>query len=134
MKPVAANPAVTITKLIDTLAPAAQLEDKSVLTHQIGQLLAKIQRKGRNLTTEQEEQFTAMTGAKSYADYVRDLAEQEYIAIRDRLIKDRDAFSFLENYIRPGRPQVVSDAIDEVTYHGQEYGNAQQRADKLLQG
>ena len=132
MKPVVANPAATITKLIDTLVPEAQSEDKSVLTHQIDQLLAKIQRKGRNLTTEQEQQFMAMTGAKSYADYARDLAEQDDKTARDRLIKDRAAFSYLENYIRPGRPQVVSDATDEVTYHVQGYGNAQQRPEDYL--
>lgn len=132
MKPVVANPAATITKLIDTLVPEAQSEDQSVLTHQIDQLLAKIQRKGRNLTTEQEQQFMAMTGAKSYADYARDLAEQDDTTARDRLIKDRAAFSYLENYIRPGRPQVVSEATDEVTYHGQEYGNGQKRPQDYL--
>lgn len=132
MKPVVANPAATITKLIDTLVPEAQSEDQSVLTHQIDQLLAKIQRKGRNLTTEQEQQFMAMTGAKSYADYARDLAEQDDKTARDRLIKDRAAFSYLENYIRPGRPQVVSEATDEVTYHGQEYGNGQKRPQDYL--
>lgn len=132
MKPVVANPAATITKLIDTLVPEAQSEDKSVLTHQIDQLLAKIQRQGRNLTTEQEQQFMAMTGAKSYADYAHDLAEQDDKTARDRLIKDRAAFSYLENYIRPGRPQVVSDATDEVTYHVQGYGNAQQRPEDYL--
>lgn len=130
MKPVAANPQITISGLIDTL-PAT--EEKNVLNYQIGQLMAKIQRKGHNLTSEQEKQFAAMTGAKSYEDYVHGLTGQDDAAIRDKLLKDREAFRYLESYIRPEKPMLVSDAKDEVIYNEQGYGNAQQRPEDYLE-
>ncbi len=134
MKPVAANPNITITQLIDTLPQNGEkAESEAVLTHQIAQILAKIQRKGRTITAEQEKQFAAMTGAKSYADYIHDLAGQEENTIRAKLLKDKEAFSFLENVIRPGMAQVVSDAEDEVLYHGQEYGNEGRRPEDYLE-
>ena len=131
MKPVVANPAATISGLIDTLMETAD-DDKAVLTHQIEQLLAKIQRKGRKLTKEQEEQFTAMTGSKTYADYVKRLSEQECENAKAQLIKDKAAFRFLESYVQPQRPVIVSDKKDKITYHGKAYGTGQQRPEDYL--
>ena len=131
MKPVVANPAATISGLIDTLTEEAET-DKDVLTHQIEQLLAKIQRKGRRLTKEQEEQFTAMTGSQTYADYVRQLAEQDSETAKAKLIKDKAAFRFLESYVQPQRPVIVSDKKDKVTYHRKVYGTEQQRPEDYL--
>ena len=131
MKPVVANPAATISGLIDTLMETAD-DDKAVLTHQIEQLLAKIQRKGRKLTKEQEEQFTAMTGSKTYADYVKRLAEQDCENAKAQLIKDKAAFRFLESYVQPQRPVIVSDKKDKITYHGKAYGTGQQRPEDYL--
>lgn len=132
MKPVVANPKTSISDLLDTLAEEKP-NDEAVIRHQIGQILAKIQRKGRRLTDEQEEQFKAMTGAKSYAAYVHDLAEKNNEAVREKLIKDREAFRYLESYIPPERPMVVSDAPDEVVYNGQGYGNGQQKPEDYLE-
>ena len=133
MKPVVANPTATISSLIDTLEPVAEATDaENVLTHQIGQILAKMQRKGRNLTAKQEEQFMAMTGAKSYAAYVQDLAGQDVSHVREKLLKDRLAFAFLESYARPEKPLVISEKTDEVIYHGKQYGNGQQRPEDYL--
>ncbi len=131
MKPVVANPAATISGLIDTLTEAAD-DDKAVLTHQIEQLLAKIQRKGRKITKDQEEQFTAMTGSKTYADYVKRLAEQDCENAKTQLIKDKAAFRFLESYVQPQRPIIVSDKKDKITYHGKAYGAGQQRPEDYL--
>lgn len=130
MKPVVANPTSTFTQLLDGLEV---IEDEKQTENQIQQIIAKLQRKKRNMDGKAMEHFISMTGGMDPSQFIADLGHRSVSDARDRLLAQRELFQLLqERKANGGRPVVVSDAEDELLSHTRGYGKADQRPEDYL--
>src|SRR5699024_27834 len=70
MKPVVTNPTTTFTQLLDGLE---EVEDKEVISAQISQIIAKLQRKKRRMDSKTMEQFISMTNGMDPTQFIIDI-------------------------------------------------------------
>ena len=129
MKPVTSNPAIKLSKLIDSLA---ETEDKEkVLQYQLNQILAKIHRKEARLSKEKADYFASMTGV-TLKKYAAMLKQSNSSAAKERLLADRDIFVELERqketYVNP---VVIDPTPDGVIETGRGYGEGQKPKDYI---
>lgn len=130
MKPVVANPSASFTQLLDVLDA---VEDEKQVEYQIQQIIAKLQRKKRNMDNATTEHFISMTGGKDPAQFIADLEHQPVAQAKEYLSAQRALFAMLqEKRANGGRPVVVSDKEDELLSHTRGYGRADQRPEDYL--
>ncbi|MFR6272580.1 type I restriction-modification system endonuclease [Blautia sp.] len=129
MKPVVSNPTTTFTQLLDGLEV---MEDEKQVQNQINQIVAKLQRKKRNMTPQAMEHFVSMTGGLDPTQFIVEIEHQKPEAARNRLLAYRDLFQMLQQS-KPngGKPIVVSDKEDELLTHERGYGNGSRPEDYL---
>ena len=129
MKPVVANPTTTITQLLDGLE---ELKDEEQIKQQINQIIAKLQRKKRNMSEKTKEHFVSMTNGKDPTQFINEIEHKSPAAAKEQLLVQRDLFKMLEEtHANGSRPVVTSDAKDELTGHTRGYGNADKPQDYL---
>ena len=130
MKPVAVNPSVTFSQLLDGLEV---LDDEKQLEYQISQIVAKLQRKRRSIDEQTMEHFISMTGGKNPAQFIAELTQQPTAAARELLSGKRELFELLDNvHHSGGRPVVISEEEDELLTHTRGYGKNEQRPEDYL--
>lgn len=130
MKPVVTNPTTSFDQLLDGLKI---LEDDKQIENQINQIIAKIQRKKRNLDKSTLEHFSSITGGKTPDQFISDIKKADPESAKKHLLECRDLFAILQTH-KPngGKPVVISDEEDELLSHTRGYGkNDQQPADYL---
>lgn len=71
MKPVVASPTVSFAQLLEGLEA---MEDPAHVQNQVSQIIAKLQRRRRNLDSLMLEHFASMTGGLDPAQFIADLA------------------------------------------------------------
>lgn len=129
MKPVVANPTTTITQLLDGLE---ELKDEEQIKQQINQIIAKLQRKKRNMSEKTKKHFVSMTNGKDPTQFINEIEHKSPAAAKEQLLVQRDLFKMLEEtHANGSRPVVISDAKDELTGHTRGYGNADKPQDYL---
>lgn len=129
MKPVVANPTTTITQLLDGLE---ELKDEEQIKQQINQIIAKLQRKKRNMSEKTKKHFVSMTNGKDPTQFINEIEHKSPAAAKEQLLAQRDLFKMLEEtHANGSRPVVISDAKDELTGHTRGYGNADKPQDYL---
>ena len=130
MRPVVANPTATFTQLLDGLEV---IEDEKQAENQIQQIIAKLQRKKRNMDGKTMEHFISMTGGMDPSQFIADLEQCPVVDARNRLLAQRELFRLLqEKKANGGRPVVVSNAEDELVSHTRGYVKADQRPEDYL--
>ena len=129
MKPVVVNPTSSFSQLLDGLEV---LEDDKQIQNQIDQIIAKLQRKKKNMTTETVEHFQSMTNGLKPDQWIEQLKQQSVEMARNTVLAQRDLFQLLQAS-RPngGRAVVVSDAEDELISHTRGYGRSSRPEDYL---
>lgn len=129
MKPVVANPSASFSQLLDGLEI---MEDPAHIQNQVGQIIAKLQRRRRNLDSQVLEHFTSMTGGMDPARFIENLAGRSPEDAKQELLAHRDLFVLLQGS-RPagGNPVVISDAPDELVSHTRGYGGGSRPEDYL---
>lgn len=129
MKPVVANPSTSFGQLLDGLEV---LEEERRVKSQIDQIIAKLQRKKRNLDSKTMEHFASMTGGMDPTQFIRQLEQEPPQQARNRILAHRDLFELLEETrSNGGRPVVISDAPDELVSHTRGYGTGSRPEDYL---
>ena len=129
MKPVVVNPSTTFDQLLDGLEV---LEDEKQLQSQIDQIVAKLQRKKRNMDKEAVEYFKDMTGGFDPTQLIVEIEKQSPCDARNRLLTYRDLFRMVQQSRNTlGRTVVVSDAEDELLSHERGYGKGSRPEDYL---
>ena len=129
MKPVVANPATTISQLLDGLEV---MEDEKQVQYQIGQIVARMQRKKRNMSGTAMEHFLSMTGGKDPTQVIQELQSVSPEEGRKRILAYADAIRMLQDIrTRGGRPVVVSEEQDELISHERGYGKGSRPEDYL---
>ena len=130
MKPVVANPATTFTQLLDSLQG---MEDEAHVQNQINQVIAKLQRKKKNIDSKTMEHFIDMSGGMDPTQFVVDLQNRKLEDAKKRLLAYYDLFKMLqESKTNGGRPVVISDKEDELISHTRGYGNQDARPEDYL--
>ena len=129
MKPVVANPSTTFTQLLDGLEV---LDDEKRVQYQIDQIIAKLQRKKRNMDSKTREHFISMTGGEDPTQFIMDIQKRRTEDARNRLLGLRDMFKMLqEAKTNGGHTVVISDAEDELLEHSRGYGTGSKPEDYL---
>ncbi len=132
MKPVVADPSLTLGQLADTLDHMA--EDRAApqrLKSQMEQILAKLQRILRRIDPEALADFQTLSGGETVQEFIDALKGQSPEACRKRLAARRSLLAFLdENRHRP-RKQLISTHEDHLHSHTRGYGDAQKPEDYL---
>ena len=129
MKPVVVNPATSFTQLLDGLS---EINDDKQVEQQINQIIAKLQRKKRNMSPKVMDYFISMTDGKDPSQFIMEIKKSDVQEAKNSLLKYRDVFKMLQETKANGfRSVVVSDAEDILTEHSRGYGNAEKPEDYL---
>ena len=132
MKPVVQSTAATFD---DLLAGLDALETEEQLKNQIDLIVAKIQRKKRNLSKDDIDHFIDICGGLDVTQYIEKISSmtktdlqkaKEYIKSNTRLFEILERRSY-----PPYRPVVLSLHEDEVKYHARGYGQGRTPQDYL---
>ena len=143
MKPVVANPSLTFAQLLTQLE---QMEDDKQIEYQISQIVAKLQRKRRNIDENTMEHFIDLAGGKDPSGVITSLRKGNKILIDALNLEDEaitsssqeqkqramDYAEALKLLDRPkSKPIVISTAEDELVSHERGYGEGQKPEDYL---
>ena len=129
MKPVVANPTTTFTQLLEGLEV---MEDEKQVQHQINQIVAKLQRKKRNMSSKTLEHFISMTGGQDPTQFIVDIQRQNPEDAKKRLLAYADMFKMLQQTKANGnKPVVISNEEDELLEHTRGYGKGEKPEDYL---
>ena len=130
MKPVVANPTATFDQLLEGLKT---VEDEKQVENQINQIIAKLQRKKRNLNSTTLEHFASMTGGMTPEQFIADIKKRPAEDARNRLLANEALFALLQAH-KPngGKPVVISNEEDELISHTRGYGKNDQRPEDYL--
>lgn len=129
MKPVVTNPSTSFEDLMKGLKVAATDEQ---LAYQIDLIVAKLQRKRRNISKKALEQFENLTGGKDLGAFAEHLNSSTIKEAAAELLGHREAFSVLDKD-RPHSksPRIIDDHPDVVIDHTRGYGEGQKPEDYL---
>lgn len=129
MKPVVANPAASFAQLLEGLEV---LQDDKQVKNQINQIVAKLQRRKRNMDSRTMEHFISMTGGKDPTQFIAELQNRKPEEAKKQLLACKDVFEMLQQ-TRPngGRKLVISDQEDELLSHTRGYGSSDRPEDYL---
>ncbi|GAB3552256.1 type I restriction-modification system endonuclease [Spirosoma fluminis] len=128
MKPVVVNPNVTFEQLMTEL-PLIDSDDRAQT--QLEQLIAKMQRKKRRMTAEQEQRFTYNAGGKTPDELIRSLQTQPLTQSRTQIATLSTLWRYLDELKSVGTRVYVSDHEDELLAMETGYGIASKPADYL---
>lgn len=129
MKPVVTNPSTSFEDLIKGLEVATTDEQ---LAYQINLIVAKLQRKRRNISQKALERFANLTGGKDLGAFAEHLNSSTIKVGTAELLEHREAFSVLDkdrSYSKSSR--IIDDHPDEVIDHTRGYGEGQKPEDYL---
>lgn len=129
MKPVVTNPSTSFEDLMKGLEVAATDEQ---LAYQIDLIVAKLQRKRRNVSKKALEQFVYLTGGKDLGVFAEHLNSSTIKEATAELLGHREAFSVLDkDKTHRKRPVVIDNHEDELIDHTRGYGEGQKPEDYL---
>lgn len=129
MKPVVANPSTTLPQLMDGLEV---MDDEEQIQYQINQILARMQRKNKNIPEKTLDYFKTLAEGKTPAQVISDVKGQDPTEAKKRLLKYAEAIKMMQEIrINGDRPVVISDEEDELVSHERGYGNSTKPEDYL---
>lgn len=129
MKPVVVNPTTSFTQLLDGLA---EINEDKQIEQQITQIIAKLQRKKRNMSAKTMEHFNSMTDGKDPSQFILEIEQLNVQEAKKRLLDYRDLFKMLQETKANGsRSVVISNEEDELTEHSRGYGDSEKPEDYL---
>ncbi len=128
MKPVVPNPTISFAELAGEIK---QIKSEERLKQQIDQIIAKLQRKKRKLTSTAEERFKFAANGKdieSYIHMLKDLPVHEAIS---EILKHDDLWKLLDEFKPAPAYQLLSDHEDEARAAERGYGLAKKPEDYI---
>ena len=128
MRPVAANPSVSLSQLLDGLAV---MDGDAQLQYQIGQILAKMQRAARRMDDTAMQHFLSMTDGKNPDQMMEDLRTCDPLEAKKLALGCRNAIAFMDGLSYNTHPVVVSVEQDELLYHRRGYSGGSRPEDYL---
>ena len=131
MKPVVANPNTSFNDLLDGLE---KLPTEEQVKYQLDLIIAKLQRKKRNMSAKAAAHFIDLSGGLDPTQYIQSIRQMTPEEARARLLHNRQLFDMLnEGGLNPKRMVVISDKEDKLISHTRDYGKGQKPEDYLEQ-
>ena len=129
MKPVVTNPSTSFEDLMKGLEVATTDEQ---LAYQINLIVAKLQRKRRNISKKALDQFMNLTGGKDLGAFAEHLNSSTIKEAAAELMGNREAFSVLDkDSLHIKSPRIIDNHPDKVIDHTRGYGAGQKPEDYL---
>jgi type I restriction enzyme R subunit len=129
MKPVVTNPSTSFSQLLEGLEV---LDEDAQVQNQISQIIAKLQRKKRNMDSSTMEHFISMAGGQDPTQFIADIRQRTPTDARNRLLAVADLFRLLDQRAPGGgHPVVISDQEDVLLEHTRGYGSSSRPEDYL---
>ncbi|WP_158860987.1 type I restriction-modification system endonuclease [Lunatibacter salilacus] len=128
MKPVVANPSASFRELVGEL-PLIDKEDR--VKKQIEQVIAKIQRKKKFLTNENQERFNYFTAGEDPDALIDSLKKGEVPYSANKILKLTGLWKFLDELKAAPSRMLVSEHADIFLGIERGYGNAKKPEDYL---
>lgn len=130
MKPVVADPATSFQQFLDGFEV---LEDEQRIKFQISQIIAKLQRKKRDMDDATREHFVSMAEGKDPSQFIAELMQAPTQEAKEQLLAHRELFSMLDEFhASRSRAVVISEHKDELLSHTRGYGKHEQRPEDYL--
>lgn len=129
MKPVVTNPSATFEDLLKGLKTLTSDEQ---LAYQIDLIVAKLQRKRRNVSTKALQNFIHLAGGKDIPDYAEYILDHSVAAAAKEILSHQAAFSVLDQDNSHCKRHLVIDSHpDELIEHTRGYGEGKKPEDYL---
>lgn len=129
MKPVVTNPSASFEDLLKGVEIATTDEQ---LAYQVDLIVAKLQRKRRNVSEKAREQFTHLTSGNDLGAFAEHLNSSTVKEAATELLSHREAFSALDmDKLHHKRSVVIDHHEDELIDHTRGYGEGQKPEDYL---
>lgn len=129
MKPVVVNPTTSFTQLLDGLET---VETEEVVQAQINQIIAKLQRKKRQMDERTMEQFISMTGGMDPTQFIVEIEKKKPTEAKKHLLTYRKMFEYIQETKANGnRAVVISEEKDVLIGHTRGYGSSDKPEDYL---
>lgn len=129
MKPVVTNPATSFIQLLDGLK---EIQNEEQVQQQINQIIAKLQRKKRNMSENILEHFKSMTDGKDPSQFILEIEQSTPSNAKKQLLKYRDLFKLIQDtHANESKMVVISNARDELREHSRGYGKSDKPQDYL---
>lgn len=129
MKPVVANPSTSFEDLINGLK---ELPTEKQIDNQIDMIMAKLQRKKRNLNEKAMAHFVDLSGGLSPTQFIDQIKEMPTELAKEHILKYQKLFEILNEGTNNGRrPIVISDKEDRLLSHERGYGEGKKPEDYL---
>jgi type I restriction enzyme R subunit len=119
MKPVVQNRQATFDDLLDGLI---KLETEQQVKNQIDLIIAKIQRKKRNLSEQSMAHFIDLSGGLDPTRFIERLIGMSPQEAKSRVLNNKELFKILNEGEKPDRYVVISDHEDAITEHRRGFG------------
>lgn len=131
MKPVVANPSTSFDDLLNGLET---LPDERQTEYQIDMIIAKLQRKKRNMSDKAMEHFVDLSGGLSPTQFIDRLKEMPTDLAKEHILKHRKLLEMMnEGTTDPRKAIVISDKEDELVSHDRGYGEGKKPEDYLAE-
>jgi type I restriction enzyme R subunit len=129
MRPVVQSESATFDNLLDGLET---LEAEQQLVHQIDMIIAKVQRKKRNLSEEALNQFVYLCGGLDPTQFIEKISNMDAVEAKEHLLENKRLFNILnEGGLSTNRTMIVSDKPDQLFTHTRGYGQGRTPQDYL---
>ncbi|MFB3386653.1 type I restriction-modification system endonuclease [Flavobacterium sp. LAR06] len=122
------NPSISFQKLIEELE---YIDTPERAKKQLEQIVAKLQRKKKQINEGQLEQFMYLAKGDSPEEFIENLLEIEDNNIKKVLANYASLWDFLDKKIYQPKMQLVSEHLDEVTGIERGYGKAEKPEDYI---
>lgn len=122
------NPSVSFQQLIEELE---YIDTPERAKKQLEQIVAKLQRKKKQINEGQIEQFMYLAKGESPEEFIENLLEIENQNIKTVLVNYASLWDFLDKKIYQPKMQLVSEHLDEVIGIERGYGKAEKPEDYI---
>jgi diguanylate cyclase (GGDEF)-like protein len=106
-------------------------EEDEQIQNQINQIVARMQRRKRNMSSERMEHFISMTGGKDPTQVIQELQGLAPAKAKERLRTYAPAIRLMQEAKAIARPIVISTEEDELLSHTRGYGDGVRPEDYL---
>ncbi|AQX02180.1 type I restriction-modification system endonuclease [Elizabethkingia anophelis] len=122
------NPSYTFQQLVEE---TQRISDEQRLYKQIEQIIAKLQRKSRNLTDENKEHISYHTNGDSIEGLIQSLKNTTGSDIKNTVEQLSSLWNYLDTKVYKKYSQFVSTHVDAVREVSRGYGNAEKPEDYI---
>lgn len=131
MKPVAVNPKISISDILNKIKEDKAEYTVEVKKHQIEQLVAKLNRRQMEVSDKVKQDFKTLTG-KNITQFIDELKTVQTDKLKNYIVEHEAWFNILlEKNALPNKKRIVYEGEDEVISHTRDFGDTDKPQDYI---